>query len=415
MSLRRSSSLKNAIVEWLGEGLISDQTAQTLIARYELDADPPWYRDFSFLVTIVAVLLVTMGLTLAISENWDSLGIPTRVATGAVPWVLSAALCVWYLVKGRERLAEVWGVACSLLFGVNIFLQAQIFHISGYAPNALMWWMIGVLPLAFTLRSHVLVLLAQILATIWVGMESSNDVGTIAAIPALAVIVLATRLALNEVTLTGLIVAFLTMLHNVGYLIYDTYQPERIVLSLVSSFLLGMALVSISTSTAPRYRSVMHWIGVTLLVIMAFIFSSLGTDGGLEMIATRDWYGAVLCVVAAMILLWKDRGALTFVGVAIALWFTMGTFLTTWDDASGRVFIYGLNMILFAGAVAMITMGISVRQKAWFMGGLVLIVAHALIRYVDLFGDYIVTSIIFVLAGIALIGANRLWKARFNG
>jgi len=412
MSLRRSSQLRAAIDEWVAEGLIGSDQAAALVERYELDAEAPWYKNISFLVGVVAVLLVGMGFVLGISQNWDHLSIPLRVASGAVPWLVAAGVTAWAIVAGRDRLAEAWALLSCLLYGTNIFLQAQIFHISGYAPDGVMWWLIGCLPLAVLLRSHVLTFLLQALAVVWIGLESEFEHFSPMVLPLGAVVLLATSVALGRFTLVGAIAVVIWMIHHVRGPIYGVDGPDEILTALVVSGTFAIALLSVAKPVSQGFRDDVSWVALAFVLVNAFIASSTSIQEEL-VLSQNDWYAALVAGVSVAILLWANRSPIALTAAAIAVWFGLGTLLPE-TATLNLIFTYGLNLIIFGGAVLMIFRGIHEQHKAWFMGGLVLIVIHAVVRYFDLFEDYLVSSVIFILAGIGLVLANRFWKRRFH-
>ena len=412
MSLRRSSQLRAAIDEWVAEGLIGSDQAAALVERYELDAEAPWYKNISFLVGVVAVLLVGMGFVLGISQNWDHLSIPLRVASGALPWLIAAGVTGWAIVAGRDRLAEAWALLACLLYGTNIFLQAQIFHISGYAPDGVMWWLIGSIPVAVLLRSHVLTFLVQALTVVWIGLESEFDHFSPMVLPLGAVALLVTRAALGRFTLVGAIAVVIWMVHHVRHPIYGAGGPDEILTALVASGTLAMALLSVAQPVSPGFREDVSWVALAFVLFNAFIASSTSINE--ELVLTQnDWYASLVAGVSVLILLRANRSPVAITTAAIAVWFGVGTLLPE-TTTLNMVFTYGLNLIIFGGAVLMVYRGVREQHKAWFMGGLVLIVIHAVVRYFDLFEDYLVSSVIFILAGIGLVLANRFWKRRFD-
>ena len=412
MSLRKSTHLRAAIDEWTAEGLITQDQAGVLIERYELDADAPWYKNVSFLVGIVAVILVGMGFVLGISQNWDHLSIPMRVASGAIPWVISAGVTAWAIYAGRTRIAEAWALLACLLYGTNIFLQAQIFHISGYAPDGVFWWAMGCLPLAVLLRSHVLTFLVQALTVVWIGLESEFQHFSPLVLPIGAIVLVASRPALGRVTLVGAVAVIIWMVHHVRVPIYGSGGPDEILTALTASGALAMALLAAAAPVSQAFRRDASWVPLAFILFIAFIASSTSITDVL-VLGHNDWYAALVAAVAVGILLWADRSPIALTAVAVTAWFAIGTVIPESSTASA-IFTYGLNVVIFGGAVLLIYQGVKAPNKTWFMGGLVLVVIHAIVRYFDLFDDYLTSSLIFIFAGVGLVLANRFWKRRFS-
>ena len=173
-----------------------------------------------------------------------------------------------------------------------------------------------------------------------------------------------------------------------------------------------MAFLAVATTVVPSFRDKAAYEGMSLILFNALIASSTtGTDA--LVVGQGDWYAALLIAGSVPVMLWANRTPLSWLAAAIAVWFGIGTLLPE-SDAINSIFTYGLNAVIFAGAVHLVYVGIKRQHKEWFMSGLVLIVVHAVVRYFDLFDDYLVSSLIFILAGIGLVLANRFWTRRFN-
>ena len=67
----------------------------------------------------------------------------------------------------RAGLAEVFSLLGSMLFGVGIWLVAQIYNIDEHYPNGFLFWGLGALALAWTLDSVPQGILAAVALTVW--------------------------------------------------------------------------------------------------------------------------------------------------------------------------------------------------------------------------------------------------------
>ena len=161
------TQLQNEIKSWVEEGIISPEQAASLHQKYELTGTVPWYRKSSFIITAVALILVGMGLVLLISENWHRFNIPLRSAIGLLPLFLAYGTGFYLLQKDRYKEAELAFFFGSIVFGINIFLQAQIFHIDNYFPDGFKWWLIGAIPIALYFRGNLHNFLLQFLFFAW--------------------------------------------------------------------------------------------------------------------------------------------------------------------------------------------------------------------------------------------------------
>lgn len=409
MSLRRSSALRDAVHEWEREGLISAEAASTISARYELDHDAVWYKNTSFMIGMVASILVSAGLILLISENWHHLSIPVRMLTGIIPWLAAASLTL-RATSHEPRAAEAWGFLTSLLFGVNIFLQAQIFHLGGYWPTAIMWWAAGSLAMGVVLRSPSIIALSQLLALIWIDNETSYHHFTPTVLAGVALIAAASMQRLTRLTATGLIALLCwAIFHAWRGLVAERYYTNEVVM-LIALSTLAIALFEWAEPISRTYRTVMTRIVSAFTLLMALIVSTFDGDTNLWL-GHGDWFAASLGVVACALLLVIRRDVITYGLAGAVLWTIVCSFLTV--DPWLPLAVTGMNLILFGAAVIMLWSGIKFAHKGDFMTALVVVIALAFARFLDYFEDYMLGALVFMSAGVLLFLANLFWNRRY--
>lgn len=93
--------------------------------------------------------------------------------------ILLGSLYAAYAAGGylsQDQRSPKLGQACFLLgvilFGANIMLIAQIYHIDSHYPNGVLLWALGGLLTTYLLQSQAALIAAILLATLWTGMES---------------------------------------------------------------------------------------------------------------------------------------------------------------------------------------------------------------------------------------------------
>lgn len=410
MSLNRSSSLREELPKWVDEGLVTAESAAVLSERYELSAEDPWYKKTSFYVSLVASILVSMGIVLVISENWDHLPIPSRMSVGLLPW-FAAMIGTWrYHSLGRKTVAEAWGFLTGLLLGANIFLQAQIFHISGYEPDAVLWWLIGTLPLALILRSQAILFLVQYLVVIWISMETVYDNFNLMVIPVSAVVIVAARGLIGKTTTVGLVAVLLFMLGHIDHGYLNTDRTEHLVV-FASYAVLALGLFA-STRDLGRIFKIGTAVLVAVLIAGSALIASSDSLHSPEVLGVQDWFALTLAGIATALVFWKSSASLAQGSVVIALLLSGLTFLPA-SQTGENILSVTLNVVLFLGAIWLVHRGVQKTSKLVFMCGLLLIVSLALTRFGDYFDNYIVGSIVFILAGIGLVLANMYWNKKY--
>ena len=170
--LKGSQRFKSELGYWVEEDIISPDQAQSLSDKYGLAESPPWYKNSSFILQGMALVLGVMGLFLLIGENWEHFPTYLRMLMGLVPLAISYVLAIRYMNQGKKKESELAMIFACLAFGANIALQAQIFHISSYFPDGLLWWIIGSLSVIVYFRSSFLAIVFMGLFMVWLGFQN---------------------------------------------------------------------------------------------------------------------------------------------------------------------------------------------------------------------------------------------------
>ena len=68
------------------------------------------------------------------------------------------------------------------------------------------------------------------------------------------------------------------------------------------------------------------------------------------------------------------------------------------------------NILLLAAGVGLIVRGVQAGISHYYYLGILTVLVTALVRYIDLIGDYVGASLLFTLFAFLLLGAARCWK-----
>ena len=168
----RQDRLQDDLRRWVEKRLITPQQAEALRDEAQAhDAAASGLRLPAVLGILGAVLLAA-GVLMFVAANWDVMSRLSRLA------LLLAAL--WgALLAGAEltRRGHAWFSEGALLlaaaiFGANIWLIAQMYHIEGHYPDAILLWSLGALLVAVLLHGQAAMVLAMGLLGYWALAET---------------------------------------------------------------------------------------------------------------------------------------------------------------------------------------------------------------------------------------------------
>ncbi len=183
----RERILRESLVAWRGQGLISEEQYDVLLAQVEVAPAPAGParpqraivherklgRGVSILINLGAIILAA-GLIIFFASNWIEFGRAAKIAS------LFALTLFFYLVgfeltqEGRWNFPKL-GLALIFLgcvmFGVDILLLALIYDLTAEHAWALMMDAAAWLAIAYLVRSRLVLFLGLIGVVSWFGAE----------------------------------------------------------------------------------------------------------------------------------------------------------------------------------------------------------------------------------------------------
>ncbi|WP_448519225.1 DUF2157 domain-containing protein [Rhodoflexus sp.] len=431
--LQHAPRFKEEIDTWVAEGIIGESQAQELIRRYELDVPPPWYMQSGWLLRGIGLLVVAAGILLLIAENWQHFPVPVQMAVGLLPLAASYAVAWREQSLGRMRQAELAMLFGSLLLGVNIWLQAQIFHISAYYPDGILWWIIGALPVIFWFQNKILHFFFTVLACVWLGVQFEYEQFSLWAALIVGLLFYMEYLKPNGWTLVACIA--LGLWFFLGLLIYEarhfkqnSWGEPHVAAIFTAAF--PMLFLLVFQRIKSRYGERAAWLlESAAMIFMAGFFFLLTFESSLKDLV-RSSAGASLPftiwgLIAAVLILSafiapKNKALPPYVAAfVLALAPCLIPMLTLTENegqttsADAYMLLMNIGFVLFA--VAHILMAIAVtKQKGTFMSGIFYLMVWLLGRYLALVEDYVTTAIIFIAFGASIYYLSSWWDKRLN-
>ncbi|WP_269617586.1 DUF2157 domain-containing protein [Zhongshania sp. BJYM1] len=169
--------LRAEIAQWLREGIINDQQAKALYARYPAfvayrpKGDGAWGR---VIFALLGAGVFGLGVVLLFAYNWDGMHRYAKLAVIGLG-ILGAhgsALLMAKNDKSNPRVLESLHMLGTMLFGAGIWLVAQIYHFDAHYPDGFLLWCLAALSLAWALPSVAHGVLAALLLLLWSGLET---------------------------------------------------------------------------------------------------------------------------------------------------------------------------------------------------------------------------------------------------
>lgn len=396
------------VAAWQAENLLPAETARVILARYGLvpgESVLTLHRSRIVAVfTALAAILIGVGVILVMSANWEQIPRFARLA------ILVVATLTFYYFGFRlahdRRTYPTAGAALilvgSLVWGASIFLISQMYHFGGETgagseATGTLYWFIGVLPLAYVLRSRLQMGLALVIGTIWLILVQSDVFDSW-----YGQIICARFLAI------GALVYALGLLH-------DLWEPTRAYAGVLKTFGVIYALVATYFISFRSFWTTHGWHGRSaayptqvLWLALAGAAIAIAAIHAIRSLtrARRDATAAAEGLCTAVL------GAIAIAAIVLAT-SVLGSHHYHSYHAGPVALPIAFNVILLALELGAITLGWYRHQPGWINLGLVVFGIQVVTRYFDIFGSLLRGGLFFIGIGLVLLVCGfALEKAR---
>lgn len=126
-------------------------------------------------LAILGVVLLGFAAMSFVAANWQEMPRLVRLGiifAGLVGAYAASAILFARKIDAFAHAAILFGIA---VFGAGIMLIAQMYHLEGHPPDAILVWGLGALLAGVLLRSNPALAAAALLFGIWSGWESTSD------------------------------------------------------------------------------------------------------------------------------------------------------------------------------------------------------------------------------------------------
>jgi len=164
------SELSRELDAWRAEGLVTDEQADEISRRYGLDdlrADSVGLLLLS--IYTIGAILIGAGVVSFVAAHWGRIGQWTKVSllVGAMLSVHLAGFYFWRVRGSRPALGHGLIILGTLIFGANIALLAQIFHVQSDYYTGFGACAIGAAAMAYALGSEPNAVIALVASFVW--------------------------------------------------------------------------------------------------------------------------------------------------------------------------------------------------------------------------------------------------------
>jgi uncharacterized membrane protein len=373
---------------------------------------------------------------LLVGYNWDQLPRESKLAIvlGTIGLTHAGGFSLRYKRNARALSDKVFFLGC-LFYGAGIWLVAQVFHINAHYPDGVWWWAIGVLPFALCLETRLLHALLVALLGLWAGIEVLNfdHLGAwlfgrwdwlpngAYSLPLLALPGMMwayRRQSVQTLSLYVPLIAWWTVLQVFAWHLGS--NPFYFIGSVGALLLVAADSHAAGSRFAVPYRYYGSLLVGGVLVPLSFYDLNKHLVGEW---ASRVGPSAVLGLLALAVVLVIHRTIPRRQAIPLGLALLMavlplmsaGCRNSSCADAAAVLPTVLVNVAMVTGAFWLMQVGLREHRGRPFGAGVLYFLLWAVLRYVDLFGDFggmLGAAMMFLMCGGALFGVARYWQGR---
>lgn len=162
--------LERQVEAWRERGWVTETGARAI--REELDHSSARF-GLSGVLAVLGATLLAFGVMMFVAANWQEMPRLARLGLLAGSMWAAYGLAAWLYVRNHPAFGHAAVLLGSAIFGASIMLIAQMYHLEGHPPSAVLAWGAGTALAAALFRSNPAYALAIALAGLWGSWETS--------------------------------------------------------------------------------------------------------------------------------------------------------------------------------------------------------------------------------------------------
>jgi uncharacterized membrane protein len=420
LSTKFRAALRNELPVWIQKGIISEQAAKQLLDAYQLDnLKHESTRLLSAVIFTIGGVLLGGGVISFVAANWEVIPTPIKLALLFFALISFHAVGFWlWHTHNWRRLGHALIFCGCLVFGANIGLVAQIFHISSNWYGGFAAWALGSLVMAWAVRSWLIGVLALSTSFIWfMGFQSDHQDQSASVYPLILAVSLLPLASIirSRVLYAGTLLVIITAACVIAG---DQGSGRQLLFTMAAGGIFMWTLGELHRASAWRmeFANLTAGFGLGLLAVAAYVWSfhylwdSPTTFGPMRSLWAFLFFSLA---IAFSLFAWgraKQSQLLLTVGVLVVGGILCGSSLLSaagTNTSSGEVlFTAATNLAALVLAAVIIGVGLIEERRLAFWFGSLYLVLLILSRFLEYETSLLLKSAAFLACGVAVIVAG---------
>jgi len=391
--------LKRDMARWVEDGLIHADEVDALLASAGLS------NKGGSLQTIFAILGSLFLGASAISymaANYGTIPRLTLLIAGLALMWIAYGVGAYLIQQSRHSMGQGLVLLGALLFGANIMLIAQMYHISSHYPNGVLAWAVGALAVAALTPSRPALGLSFVLAAIWTTLESTAFDVTFHW-PFLIFWLAASLLSHIVQWRAGFHLSFLTFVYWLALNTFDLaesfgWQDIDILTAYASLWLFVWVKGCLTSSLDYRYGQALARYGMLLFLAVFAVFQAFPEDGTMQVLQASTQSIVILLSALTLLIIFLNwrREAFNFLDVAVQVVLVAAIVAFPYLDAvTPAIMKWVYSGLMIVAAVWFLSLGSRYNEKFVVNLALIALGAETLYIYFRELVDTLINQFIF--------------------
>ncbi len=399
----------NDLENWVEKGWVAAENAPNILASLDKEDTP---SKLPVVITILGAVLIGFSAMAFVAANWAEMSKGLRLGIlGLAMWSAYGA-AVFLHFRNHVAFTEAAFVVGVALFGANIMLIGQMYHLPQDFPAGLLAWSLGGLVTAWTVQSRAALAATQLLLMGWTSaVFLEGDTHLMYLLPWAASALLAYRLDWNPAKHLAVISIIIWLIGN-SAMLAESLGLGLIELLTVQSSVFGLIwLIGIvgEERQQPFARALQGYAAITLLV--RFWLSHVVDDGLEEGAGYLVPALSVVILLGAAVFAFARTKMLAPQDVIAFVAFPVGILLSgALTNADGDVPLILTAPLFLILCVWLVALGTRFQNRFLINLGFAAFGGEALYLYLETFGTLLDTAAFFAIGGVLLIAGGFVWE-----
>lgn len=397
--------LKRDLDDWIARGLVPESSREAILKSVGAESG----LSLASMIAVLGVILIGAAAMSFVGANWEQMSKLIRliVLFGAM-WLAFAGAALLHGL--RPALSGALVLLGVLMFGANIMLIAQTYHINAHYPDGVVLWGAGAIAAAALAPSRASLALALGLGGLWTWQErwDFDQALHLAFLPYWAICAaiagwLAWRPGVHLAALSLLM--WLVLSFEGLRLLLGWNEVEMASLYALAPLAIWAANAAFKSESERHVLTVEHYAVVVFVVAFWFLHVI-----GKQETAAASWYGVAAILAAAAIgagaygLRNQAHTVIDIAGIAFFCAATAGFVMMTNDTEQARKLAACVAILVVI--LWLLTRGVRIEDRFLINLSLIGFGAWVLYAYFVVFGALMDQAIFLLAGGVLLIGLS---------